>query len=81
AINRDQTFGTQNYTWANVQSAKGKAKVYLYRFSRRLPATEAFKKYGAFHTGEVAYVFNNLKFLNRPLEQVDYDLANTISQY
>ncbi|MGY4538666.1 para-nitrobenzyl esterase [Mucilaginibacter sp. UYNi724] len=81
AISRDQTFGTQNYTWAKVQSAKSKAKVYLYRFTRRLPATEDFKKYGAFHTGEVAYVFNNLKFLNRPFEQVDHELANTISQY
>ncbi|MES2265276.1 MAG: carboxylesterase family protein [Bacteroidota bacterium] len=80
-ISRDQTFGIQNYTWANLQSAKGKAKVYLYRFTRRLPATADFKKYGAFHTGEVAYVFNNLKFLNRPFEPVDHALANTISQY
>ncbi|RYU89209.1 carboxylesterase family protein [Mucilaginibacter terrigena] len=80
-ISRDQTFGVQNYTWAKVQSAKGKAKVYLYRFTRRLPATEDFKKYGAFHTGEVAYVFNNLKFLNRPFEPVDNELANTISSY
>lgn len=80
-LSRDKTFGIQNYTWAKVQSAKGKAKVYLYRFTRRLPAKEAFKNYGAFHTGEVAYVFNNLKFLNRPFEPVDYKLTNTISQY
>jgi para-nitrobenzyl esterase len=80
-ISRDQTFGIQNYTWAKVQSAKGKTKVYLYRFTRRLPATEDFKKYGAFHTGEVAYVFNNLKYLNRPFEPVDHQLAETISSY
>jgi para-nitrobenzyl esterase len=80
-ISRNQTFGVQNYTWAKVQSAKGKAKVYLYRFTRRLPAAEDFKKYGAFHTGEVAYVFNNLKFLHRPFEPVDDQLANTISSY
>lgn len=80
-ISRDQMFGVQNYSWVNQQSAKGKAKVYLYRFTRRLPATEAFKKYGAFHTGEVAYVFNNLKFLNRPFEPVDHQLAETISSY
>ena len=80
-ISRDQTFGTQNYTWAKVQSAKSKEKVYLYRFTRRLPATEAFKKYGAFHTGEVAYVFDNLKLLNRPFEPIDNQLASTISSY
>ncbi|RWY48578.1 carboxylesterase/lipase family protein [Mucilaginibacter gilvus] len=80
-ISRDMTFGVQNYTWANVQSAKKKAKVYLYRFTRRMPATEAFKKYGAFHTGEVGYVFDNLKFLNRPFEPVDQQLADTMSSY
>lgn len=80
-ISRDMTFGVQNYTWANVQSAKGKAKVYLYRFTRRMPATVEFKKYGAFHTGEVGYVFNNLKFLKRPFEPVDQQLADTISSY
>lgn len=80
-INRDQIFGIQNYTWANVQSAKGKAKVYVYRFTRRLPATADFVKYGAFHTGEVAYAYDNLKFLNRPWEPVDQGLATTISTY
>lgn len=81
AISRNQIFGIQNYTWAKVQSAKGKAKIYVYRFTRRLPASPDFKKYGAFHTGEVAYVFNNLKFLHRPFEPVDDQLANTISSY
>jgi para-nitrobenzyl esterase len=81
AISRDQTFGAQNYTWAKVQSAKGKASVYLYRFTRCLPATANFVKYGAFHTGEVAYVFNNLKFLHRPFEPTDHQLAITMSSY
>jgi para-nitrobenzyl esterase len=80
-ISRDQIFGIQNYTWAKVQSAKNKAKIYVYRFTRRLPATADFVKYGAFHTGEVAYVFNNLKFLNRPFEPVDSQLADIISSY
>jgi para-nitrobenzyl esterase len=80
-ISRDQTFGIQNYTWANVQSEKGKSKIYVYRFTRRLPATTDFVKYGAFHTGEVAYAYNNLKFLNRPWEPVDRQLANTMSTY
>jgi para-nitrobenzyl esterase len=80
-INRDQIFGVQNYTWANIQSEKGHSKVYVYRFTRRLPATADFVKYGAFHTGEVAYAYDNLKFLNRPWQPVDHELATTISTY
>jgi para-nitrobenzyl esterase len=80
-INRDQTFGIQNYTWANEQSTKAKSKIYVYRFTRRLPAAADFIKYGAFHTGEVAYAYDNLKFLNRPWEPVDQQLANTMSTY
>jgi para-nitrobenzyl esterase len=80
-MSRDQMFGVQNYSWVNQQSAKNKTKVYLYRFTRRLPATADFVKYGSFHTGEVTYVFNNLRFLNRPFEPVDQQLADTISSY
>jgi len=80
-ISRDQIFGAQNYTWANVQSDKKQAPVYVYRFTRRLPATPEFVKYGAFHTGEVAYAYNNLKFLNRLWEPVDQELAATMSAY
>lgn len=80
-ISRDQTFGIQNYTWANVQGEKGDSKIYVYRFTRRLPATADFVKYGAFHTGEVAYAYDNLKFLNRPWEPVDQQLAYTMSTY
>jgi para-nitrobenzyl esterase len=80
-ISRDQIFGIQNYTWANVQSNKKQAKVYVYRFTRRLPATPDFVKYGAFHTGEVAYAYDNLKFLNRPWEPIDQQLATTVSTY
>ncbi|MFD0795749.1 carboxylesterase/lipase family protein [Mucilaginibacter litoreus] len=79
-ILRDRMFGMQNYTWANIQSAKGR-KVYVYRFTRRMPATADFVKYGAFHTAEVPYVFNNLKFVNRPFERVDHQLADAASSY
>ncbi|MBL4677815.1 MAG: carboxylesterase family protein [Mucilaginibacter sp.] len=79
-ISRDMTFGIQNYSWANIQAAKGR-KVYLYRFTRRMPATPDFVKYGAFHTAEVPYIFNNLKFVNRPFEAVDNKLADEASSY
>ncbi len=79
---RDMIFGVQNYTWANMQTTTGKSKVYLYNFNRKVPASAEFVKYGAFHTGEVAYALNNLKFLkNRPLEKTDGQLADMMSSY
>jgi para-nitrobenzyl esterase len=81
-IARDMTFGIQNYTWANIQAENSKHKVYLYHFTRRLPATGDYVKYGAFHTGEVAYAYDNLAFVHRcPWEPVDHELATVMSTY
>jgi para-nitrobenzyl esterase len=83
---RDMTFGVQNYTWANWQSTyqstpELRVKVYVYRFTRKVPATGEYKKYGAFHTGEVPYAYDNLQFVNRPWEPVDHSLATAMSDY
>jgi para-nitrobenzyl esterase len=58
-----------------------KAPVYVYYFQHKLPATPEYEKYGAFHTGEVAYAMDNLKFLNRPWKAGDKILASQISAY
>ncbi|GAB3508103.1 carboxylesterase family protein [Spirosoma knui] len=82
-LSRDMTFGAQNYTWANVASKQSKP-VYVYRFTRKLPATGQYATYGAFHTGEVAYAYDNLKFIDhtlRPLDPTDTKLAHQISTY
>jgi para-nitrobenzyl esterase len=82
-ISRDQTFGAQNYAWANLQAAQGKP-VYVYRFTRKLPAVGQYAHYGAFHTGEVAYAYDNLRFIDRtlrPLDKTDDELARTMSDY
>ncbi|MEO6839100.1 MAG: carboxylesterase family protein [Ginsengibacter sp.] len=81
-LSRDMMFGIQNYTWANLQSKTGKSKVYLYRFARKLPATGDYIKYGAFHTGEVAYAYDNLSFVHRcPWQPADYALKKTMSSF
>lgn len=80
-LSRDMIFGVQNFTWANLQSTEGKSKVYVYRFTRKVPATGEYVKFGAFHTGEVPYAYDNLKFVNRPWEATDHQLAKTISTY
>lgn len=79
-LSRDQIFGAQNYAWANIQSSQGD-KVYVYRFIRKPPATGEYTKYGAFHTAEVPYAYDNLQFVNRPWQPVDHQLAATMSSY
>jgi para-nitrobenzyl esterase len=80
-LSRDMTFAASGYKWASLQSSQGKSPVYVYYFARKLPATADYVKYGAFHTGEVAYAMNNLKFLHRPWEPVDFQLAKLMSSY
>ncbi len=82
ALSRDQIFGVQNYTWANIQAGHSKNKVWLYRFTRKLPATGEYAKYGAFHSGEIPYAYDNLSFVHRcPWISVDYALAKNMSGY
>ncbi|HYK45026.1 MAG TPA: carboxylesterase family protein, partial [Parafilimonas sp.] len=77
---RDQIFGVQNYAWANIEAAGG-ATVYMYRFTHIPPATGEYAKYRAFHTAEVPYAYDNLRFVNRPWKSEDYELATIMSSY
>lgn len=79
-LSRDIIFGVQNYTWANTASGQGN-HVYVYRFTRKVPGTGQYAKYGAFHTGEVPYAYNNLKFVYRPWTDIDHKLAGVMSSY
>ncbi|MVN23456.1 carboxylesterase/lipase family protein [Mucilaginibacter arboris] len=79
-LSKDGMFGIQNYTLANVESNNGQ-KVYVYRFTHKVPGTGIYENIGAFHSGEIAYTFSNLKYINRPWQQLDHQLANTISSY
>jgi len=79
-LSRDMTFGMQNYVWANIQARHG-GNVYVYRFARKPPATGEYIKYGAFHTAEVPYAYDNLAFVNRPWEPLDHELATEMSSY
>ncbi|HEY0654962.1 MAG TPA: carboxylesterase family protein, partial [Chryseosolibacter sp.] len=80
ALGRDETFGISNYAWAKIQS-KQKSKAYLYNFLRKPPAEGDYVQYGAFHTAEVPYAFNTLRYFNRPLQPADYALADLMSSY
>jgi para-nitrobenzyl esterase len=80
-ITRDEFFGYQDYTWAKMQNKTGKAKVYMYNFNRKIPAHSPETQFGAFHTGEVPYAYNNLHTVNRPFEAIDFIIADKMSNY
>jgi para-nitrobenzyl esterase len=55
-------------------------KVYTYYFDRVLPWPE-HPEFGAFHTSDVTYVFNNLDISGHPVEAVDHQVADAVSSY
>lgn len=62
------------------RAATAKTPAYLYYFERAIPWPE-HSQYGAFHTGEVPYVFANLALLKRPWTPVDRRVADVASSY
>lgn len=79
-IHRDIRFGFQNFAWAAIQSERSH-KSYMYFFNRKVPEHGGTNKYGAFHSGEIAYAYDNLKFFNRPFTDADHSLAKLMSSY
>jgi para-nitrobenzyl esterase len=65
--------------WAAEQQ-KASRRVYTYFFDRPIP-WPAHPEFGAFHTGEVPYVFMTIDRLDRPWEPADRTLADTVSSY
>ena len=55
-------------------------KTYIYYFDRRPPGHDS-DHYGAFHSAELVYVFNNLDSVKRPWTETDRKLADTMSSY
>jgi para-nitrobenzyl esterase len=53
----------------------------VYRFVRKPPTVSGAPRYGAFHTAEVPYAYDNLRFVKRPWEPLDYNLAEAMSSY
>ena len=80
-LSRDETFAIQAFAWAGVQQKKGKSPVYLYNFNRALPAHTPATAFGAFHSGEIVYAYDNLHTLDRPWEAADRKLATEMSSY
>jgi para-nitrobenzyl esterase len=65
--------------WAAGQLPSS-GRVFTYYFDRAIP-WPAHPEFGAFHSGELPYVFNVLSRLDRPWEAVDRTVADTVSSY
>ena len=76
---RDSTFTLPMRTWARM-TGTGRSKAYLYFFSH-VPPNPNSKYLGAYHAGEIAYVFNNLNRENKALTETDFKLAELMSNY
>jgi para-nitrobenzyl esterase len=60
---RDSAFGWHTWSWARLQSARGKGKAYCYYFDQHPPRTPGTPEFdhGTPHGVDVPYVFENLQ--------------------
>jgi para-nitrobenzyl esterase len=58
----------------------GSATVYAYLYTHAEPGPNA-ARYGAFHSSELAYMFDTLDAAARPFTAQDHDIADKIAAY
>jgi para-nitrobenzyl esterase len=68
------------YLWVLRRARTAKTSAYTYYFTHALP-DPMHPEFGAFHTGEVPYLFRNLAIFDRPFKPVDYQVSDAISAY
>lgn len=68
------------HTLARVHGKTTGCKAYLYYFNR-VPPGRGSERYGAYHSSEIAYIFNTLDAVDRPWTGRDRTLADTMLSY
>lgn len=69
------------YLWLDYRAKTAKTNGYVYYFDRAIPWPE-HPEYGAFHSSEIPYVFNNMKkLISHTMEKKDTLIADKISAY
>jgi len=68
------------YLWAVNRGKTGKTKAFTYYWTHAEPGPDK-KRYGAFHTSEVPYVFNTLDKSSRPWTAEDHQIAEALGAY
>ena len=67
------------WKWAELQSASGRTRTYLYLFGKTPPTQYPF--HAAAHGSEIPYVFDNLQAFDWSWDPMDHQLAHTMSNY
>jgi len=80
---RDAAFGWQTWSWARLQSEKGKSNVYYYYFDQHpdYPEDSPRYGYGSPHGQDVAYVFLNLDASNPQITKSDLEISEAMGTY
>ncbi|MDR0763071.1 MAG: carboxylesterase family protein [Bacteroidales bacterium] len=80
-IFRETAFAWPTYAWANLQSATGKSKVFVYYFDQPQPQMPyiRMKSRGAAHASEMDYVFGHLDAGQRT--ESDFKLSEIMVKY
>jgi len=80
---RDAAFGWQTWSWARLQSLKGKGKVYYYYFDQHPDYPKDSPKYGqgSGHGQDVAYVFEHLNASNPDITKSDHEISDAMGTY
>ena len=68
------------HLWATRRALTSRTPAWTYYFTRAIP-WPPFPQYGAFHTGEVPYVFGTTDRLDRPWQQKDHDVSALMMGY
>ena len=66
--------------WVRRRAQTARTPVYGYVFTRVIPCPE-HPEFGAFHTSDLPYLFDNLDTLNHPWTSVDRQVAAQVSAY
>ncbi|HEY1942910.1 MAG TPA: carboxylesterase family protein [Roseiarcus sp.] len=82
ALGGDLTIVHPTWAWIEAQKATGRADIFRFRFDHAPPAPQgSFGDAGAFHAGDIPYVFDNLDAFDWTYSQSDRDVATLASNY
>ena len=92
-IKGDNGFILSSRMWGRLVQARGN-DAYVYYFTRNAPVFRLYvpeekdlhgdggqRTLGAYHSGELAYVFNNLDIVGLGWDDIDHELSNTMAEY
>ncbi len=68
------------FHWAEWRAKTAKTPVFTYIFNQPIPWPE-HPEFGAFHSSDLVYAFNNLARMNRPWTDDDRRVADQVSSY